>query len=191
MGLYKYLREGWKKSKEVKDLYKQRIIEWSRQPATVRIARPTRLDRAKSLGYKAKQGIVVVRQRVPRGGRKREQFAGGRRGKTNRRNKVVSLNPRNIAEMRVARKYPNLEVLNSYYVGVNKYNRWYEVILVDPNHPQIINDKDLNWVTEPQHERRVFRGLTSAGKATRGLRHKGKGAEKVRPSNNANKNRLK
>ena len=191
MGLYKHLRETWKKSKEAKELHSSRITQWAKQPATVRIERPTRLDRAKSLGYKAKQGIIIVRQRVARGGRKREQFAGGRRGKTNRRNKVVSLSPRNIAEMRAARKYPNLEVLNSYYVGTNKYYRWYEVILLDPHHPQIINDKDLNWICDPQHRRRVFRGLTSAGKATRGLRHKGKGAEKVRPSNRANKNRLK
>ncbi len=34
---------------------------------------------------------------------------------------------------------------------------------------------------------RAFRGLTSAGRKSRGLRRKGKGAEKVRPSLRANK----
>ncbi len=87
-----------------------------------------------------------------------------------------------IAEERTARKFPNLEVLNSYWVGEDGRSKWFEVILVDPNSPSIKSDKDVNWITEPQHKRRVFRSLTSAGKKIRSLRHKGKGAEKVRPS---------
>jgi len=40
-------------------------------------------------------------------------------------------------------------------------------------------------IAQKQHHKRVFRGLTSAGKKIRGLRRKGRGAEKVRPSRKA------
>ena len=36
-----------------------------------RASRPSRLDKARRLGYKAKQGYVIYRVRVRRGGRKR------------------------------------------------------------------------------------------------------------------------
>jgi len=85
-----------------------------------------------------------------------------------------------IAEERVARKYPNLEVLNSYWVWEDGKFKFFEVILVDPNSPSIKNDARINWICEKQHTSRVFRGLTSEGKKTRGLRVKGKGSEKAR-----------
>jgi len=44
---------------------------------------------------------------------------------------------------------------------------WFEVILVDKNHPNIINDPKINWIVNQR--KRVFRGLTSAGKIARGL----------------------
>jgi len=79
--------------------------------------------------------------------------------------------------MRVARKFPNLEVLNSYYVADDGKHKWFEVILVDPDHPCIKNDSKMNWICYPANRGRVFRGLTSAGKRSRGL-GKGKGYEK-------------
>jgi len=91
-------------------------------------------------------------------------------------------NLRLIAEERTAKKFPNLEVLNSYWVGEDGRHKWFEVILVDKNHPVIKTDKDVGWITEKQHTGRVFRSLTSAGKKVRSLRRKGIGAEKVRPS---------
>ena len=72
--------------------------------------------------------------------------------------------------MRAARKYPNLEVLNSYYVGESGKYKWYEVILVDPHHPVIKSDPKINWICRPCNRGRAFRGLTSAGKKARGLR---------------------
>jgi large subunit ribosomal protein L15e len=87
-----------------------------------------------------------------------------------------------IGEERTARKFPNMEVLNSYWVGEDGKSKWFEVILLDPHSPVIKTDKDVNWITQKQHHRRVFRSLTSAGKKIRSLRNKGRGAEKVRPS---------
>ncbi|MCK4285310.1 MAG: 50S ribosomal protein L15e, partial [Candidatus Lokiarchaeota archaeon] len=49
----------------------------------------------------------------------------------------------------------------------------------------------INWITEPQHKKRATRGLTSAGKRSRGLHKKGWGSEKTRPSIRANKGRGK
>src|SRR4030066_2392340 len=87
-----------------------------------------------------------------------------------------------IAEERTARKFPNMEVLNRYWVGEDGRHKWFEVILVDKNHPVIKTDKDIDWITEKQHNRRVFRSLTSAGKKARSLRRKGRGTQKDRPS---------
>lgn len=187
MGLYQHVRDAWKKPRqEQRELRHERLIEWRREDATTRLERPTRIDRARSLGYKAKQGIFVVRQRVLKGGHTRPQLKAGRRSRNQTRKLSLHKNYRQICEERVQKKFENMNVLNSYWVGKDGQNVWYEVILVDPNHPAIQADKDLKWICEKQHKARVFRGLTSAGKTGRGLQNKGKGAEKMRPSRRAN-----
>ena len=171
---YGYIREAWKRpreNEEMRALLQARLVEWRREPAIVRIERPTRLDRARSLGYKAKHGIIVVRVRVRRGGRRKSRPRAGRRPKRMAVHKITPAKSiQRIAEERAARKYPNLEVLNSYWVAEDGRWKWYEVILVDPHHPEIKADKNLNWICRPVHKGRAFRGLTSAGKKGRGLR---------------------
>ncbi|ADG91605.1 50S ribosomal protein L15e [Thermosphaera aggregans] len=171
--VYHYIAELWKKpyEGEMKELMRQRLIEWRRQPSVVRVESPTRLDRARELGYKAKPGFVIARVRVRKGGQRKPRPDSGRRPK---RMGVYGYAPaksiRLIAEERAARKFPGLEVLNSYYVGEDGRYKWYEVILVDPHHPAICSDPEIKWICEPQNRGRVFRGLTSAGKKMRGLR---------------------
>ena len=182
---YKYMAEEWAKPEKsfVEELMRQRLIEWRRQHTVTRIERPTRLDRARKLGYKAKQGFVMVRTRVRRGNLRKIRPRSGRRPKRMGVKKFKpAKNLKLIAEERTGRKFPNLEVLNSYWVGEDGRSKWFEVILVDPHSPCIKTDKDINWITEKQHKRRAFRSLTSSGKKIRSLRHKGRGAEKVRPS---------
>jgi len=137
------------------------------------------------------QGILIVRQRVMRGGRQREKIRKGRRSKHFGRRKNVDKSYQQVSEERAAKKYPNCEVLNSYYVAEDGIYSWYEIILVDKAHPQILSDKKLRWIAMPQHTRRVFRGQTSSARKSRGLRNKGKGAEKLRPSRTANRNSRK
>ncbi len=182
--MYKYVAEFWKeKGKEYKDLMWLRLQKWRRQPSIIRIEKPTRIDRARKLGYKAKPGFIVVRARVRRGSRQKMRPRSGRRSKRMGFKKYTAgKSHRWIAEERTARKFPNLEVLNSYWVAQDGRFKWFEIILVDPHHPAILSDPTINWIKEPQHKGRVFRGLTSAGKKSRGLRKKGKGAEKIRPS---------
>jgi large subunit ribosomal protein L15e len=187
---YKYIAEAWSKPEKsfLDELMRQRLIEWRKQPAICRIEKPTRLDRARKLGYKAKQGFVIVRVRVRRGGLRKQRPKAGRRPK---RMGVKKFKPakslRLIAEERAARKFPNLQVLNSYWVGEDGRSKWFEILMVDLNHPAIKADEDINWICQKQHRGRVFRGLTSAGKKVRGLRRKGKGAEKFRPSKKASR----
>ena len=190
MGYYKYVAKLWEKPKEsMPELWRERLIQWRQEPSTIRIEHPTRIDRARSLGFKAKQGFVLVRQRVPRGGHKRPNppTRKGRRTKHSRLKLILARNYQGVAEERAADKYPNCEVLNSYWVAKDGKFYWFEIILVDKSHPAILADKNLNWIAEKQHTGRVYRGLTSAARKSRGLRWKGKGSERVRPSQRANK----
>ncbi len=185
---YKYLAEAWKKPEAsfVKEIMKQRAIQWRRQPTVIRVERPTRLDRARKLGYKAKQGFAIVRVRVRRGWLKRPRPRAGRRPKRMGVTKIkLAKSLRLVAEERAGRKFPNLEVFSSYWVWEDGRFKWYEIVMVDPHHPVIQSDENVNWICESVHRRRVFRGLTSAGKKMRGLHHKGRGAEKLRPSREA------
>jgi len=183
--LYGYVRQAWKKPSKgtVKELRQSRLIDWRAGESFVRIEHPTRIDRARDLGYRAKQGYAIVRARVRRGGLRKIPPQGGRKPKRRGILKItMAKSIQRISEERVARKYPNMEVLGSYWVGEDGMHKYYEVILVDPSHPVIRADPKINWICEPQHHGRAFRGLTPAGKKGRGLTHKGKGAEKLRPS---------
>jgi large subunit ribosomal protein L15e len=178
-GLYHYLRLAWKKPDN--DVLKERMVKWRHSDALTKVEKPLRLDKARALGYKDKKGFVVIRARVVRGGHKRQRPNKARRTKRLTPRKTLKMNYRWIAELRVAKKYKNLEVLNSYLVGKDGQHYFYEVICVDTSKPEIKNDKTINWITKGQNKNRPERGLTSAGKKSRGLRNKSP-TSKVRPS---------
>jgi large subunit ribosomal protein L15e len=188
----KHLAGLWKKpSQNIGKGYKSKLVQWRREETVARIDRPTRPDRARSLGYKAKQGFVMARVRVKKGARKRPKPAGGRRPKRAGRFFSLGKSKKLVAEEKAARKFPGLEVLNSYWVGADGTRTWYEIVLLDRSHPSVSRDRERGWIAGPQHTGRAFRARTSAGKKSRGLRKKGKGAEKIRPSLAANKRRGK
>lgn len=184
MGYLKYVAKAWKDPhKGLGEAYRRKILQWRRDPVTLRLPHPTRPDRAHALGYKAKQGFLVVRQRVRRGGKQRPDIKGGRStGKQSQRLTLRS-SYQQVCEQRAVRAFPNCEVLNSYWVAKDGKHHWYEIILIDRAHPNIQADAQLRNIARQRG--RAFRGLTSAGKKSRGLRRKGKGAEKVRPSRRA------
>jgi large subunit ribosomal protein L15e len=189
MAVYKRIAELWKNPrKNMLASYRKYLQEWRKEPATIRIERPTRLDRARMLGYKPIQGIILIRQRLIAGSHKRPNITGGRRPKTQRQTLILRKNYQLIAEERVSRKYKNCEVLNSYEVGNDGKHYWFEIILAERNHPNIRKDK--RYAKAAEKRGRAHRGLTSAGRKIRGLRTKGKGAEKARPSRRANLRRL-
>ena len=83
MGAYKYLEELWRKKQSdlLRFLLRVRCWQYRQLTSVHRAVRPTRPDKARRLGYKAKQGFVIYRVRVRRGGRKRKVPAGHKRGK--------------------------------------------------------------------------------------------------------------
>ncbi|QZA87527.1 50S ribosomal protein L15e [Salinarchaeum sp. IM2453] len=184
---YSHIKDAWQDPDDGKlaELQWQRKQTWRDEPAIKRIDRPTRLDKARELGYKAKQGVIVVRASVRKGTARKSRFRAGRRSKRQGVNRITRRkNIQRIAEERSTRKFPNLRVLNSYPVGEDGSQKWFEIILVDPNHPAIENDDDLSWICDDSQQGRAFRGKTNAGRSNRGLRTRGKGAENVRPSRN-------
>jgi large subunit ribosomal protein L15e len=181
-GLYQHLKETWENpDTSYKSPQWKRLIDWRKEGSIVRMEKPTRIDRAHTLGYKAKQGFIVVRARVRKGGRRKKRPNAGRKPSRMGVRKITGAKSiKRMAEERTAKRYPNMEVINSYKVGMDGKHHYYEVILADRTHPAIINDKNLNWICKEKG--RVFRGKTSAGKKGRGLYNKGKGTEKLRPS---------
>ena len=187
--MYSYIADAWKtpSTNYLKDLNRSRRVQWRREENFCRIERPTRLDRARNAGYKAKQGYVLVRGRVRNGSFQKRQIKAGRRAKRKGFLAItVGKSLQRMAEERAQKRFPNLEVLNSYWVGADGQNEWYEIILVDPHHPVIQADPKINWICYNTHTNRVYRGKTSAGKKGRGLDKKGKKVVKNRPSIRAN-----
>lgn len=182
--LYSQVGNTWHKQSEEKgELDWARKIEWRKAASFVRVDRPLRLDRARALGYRAKPGYVVVRARVRRGSMRKRRFNHGRKPRSMGVRKITtSKSIQRIAEERTAKRYPNCEVLASYWVGDDGKQYYYEVILVDTAHPAIRKDPKINWICQPQHRGRAYRGLTPAGKRGRGMGQRGKGSEKARPS---------
>lgn len=191
MGAYKYLEELWrhKQSEVLRFLLRVRCWEYRHLPAIHRCTRPTRPEKARRLGYKAKQGYIVYRARVRRGGRKRPVSKGIVYGKPKNVG-IVQLkfqrNLRSVAEERVGRRCQNLRVLNSYWIGQDSTYKFYEVICVDPTHKAIRRDPRINWICQGVMKHRELRGLTAAGKSGRGLNVKGHRENKARPSRHAN-----
>ena len=184
-GLYQHVRATWNRPKDTQTHQQRqdRMVQWRREPVNCRIEKPTRIDAARRLGYKAKQGVIMVRTRVRRGGLRKGKIHMKRKSSKAGISKItMAKNTQRIAEERVNRHFPNLEVLNSYWVGQDGKHKYYEIIMLDPSHPAIKADKDLGWIAESHHRGRAYRGKTSAGKRGRGLYNKGKGAEKLRPS---------
>lgn len=169
-GMYHYIKQAWKKPD--KKVLRERMTGWRKSDVFTKVEKPLRLDKARALGYKDKKGFVVIRVRVPRGGHVRTRPNKGRRSARMHTHKNLVMNYRWIAEQRVARKFTNLEVLNSYLIGKDGVHFFYEVICVDPQRPEIQNDPTINWICNSKNKKRVLRGLTSAGKKSRGLRNK-------------------
>uniref|UniRef100_A0A336LQ38 Ribosomal protein L15 n=1 Tax=Culicoides sonorensis TaxID=179676 RepID=A0A336LQ38_CULSO len=174
MGAYRYIQELYRKKQSDVMRYLLRIRVWQYRQLTKmhRAPRPSRPDKARRLGYKAKQGFCIYRIRVRRGGRKRPVHKGCTYGKPKSQG-VNHLKPyrnlQSVAEERVGRRLGGLRVLNSYWVGQDAAYKYYEVIMVDPHHNAVRRDPKVNWLCKAVHKHRELRGLTSAGKSSRGI----------------------
>ncbi|XP_065733865.1 large ribosomal subunit protein eL15-like isoform X2 [Phocoena phocoena] len=141
MGAYKYIQELWRKKQSdvMRFLLRVRCWQYRQLLALHRAPRPTRPDKARRLGYKAKTGYVIYRVRVRRGGRKHPVPKGATYGKPVHHgiNQLrIDRSLKSVAEERAERHCGALRILNSYW---------------------------------PVHKHREMRGLTSAGRKSRGL----------------------
>lgn len=190
MGAYKYLQEIWRKKQSdvMRYLFRVRTWEYRQLPAIHRAPRPTRPEKARKLGYKAINGICVYRVRIRKGDRKRQVRKGITYGKPKHqgiRSMKSTLSLKAVAEKRVGKKLGGLRVMNSYWVGQDGTYKYFEVILVDPMSTHIRNDYRYNWICKRSQKHRECRGVTLAGRKSRGLLNKGRGTEHIRPSKTA------
>merc|ERR1711898_71478 len=165
-------RSCTRKSSLLRFLLRVRCWEYRQLPVVHRASRPSRPDNARRLGYKSKQGYVIYRVRVRRGGRKRPNPKGIVYGKPKHQGINQLKWRRNLklkAEERVGQRCGNLRVLNSYWINQDSTYKYYEVILVDPSHAAIRNDPRINWMCKPVMKHRELRGFTAAGRKGRGL----------------------
>ncbi|KAK2177979.1 hypothetical protein NP493_567g03004 [Ridgeia piscesae] len=174
MGAYKYMQELWRKkqSDAMRFLLRVRCWQYRQLSAIHRAPRPTRPEKARRLGYRAKQGFVVYRVRVRRGGRKRPVPKGATYGKpTNQGVNQLKFQRslQSVAEERVGRKCGALRVMSSYWVAQDSTYKYFEIVMVDPHHKVIRRDPDTQWLCKGVAKHRELRGLTSAGKKSRGL----------------------
>mmetsp|Transcript_44435 Transcript_44435/g.69480 ORF Transcript_44435/g.69480 Transcript_44435/m.69480 type:complete len:204 (-) Transcript_44435:856-1467(-) len=182
-----FINQLWrgKQSKIMAFLLSIRAWEYRRLPNIVRLKKPSRPEKARKLGYKSKQGFIVFRTRVRRGGRKKPVPKGNTSGKPKRHavNQLkYSKSKKLIAEEKTGRICGNLRVLNSYWINQDSKYKYFEIILIDPFHKSIKRDPRINWLCSSNFKHREMRGLTSSGKKSRGLKRKGHRANKLRPS---------
>ena len=133
--------EMWKHNSQE---LRSRVVLWRKQNAVTRIDKPSRILRARRLGYKAKQGIIVIRMKVGTGGMRRQRPRGGRRPKHLGVTRIKGDDSmKQVAERRVLERHPNMKLLGSYFIYKDGMHYWYEVILADPSHPRVAKDKEL------------------------------------------------
>lgn len=147
--------------------YRERLMRWAAEGTAVRVERPTNLARARKLGYKAKQGVLIVRVKISKGRSKRRQPSGGRKPSKSGRYYTRAKSMQAIAEERASKKFTNTEVLNSYFVGDSGTHSYYEIIMLDRSSPAVRADPSYARVITRKN--RVAAGRTAAGRRHRGL----------------------
>ncbi len=130
MGASSYIRKSFAESTRSRsDAYRHRLSAWRRQKTIERVERPLNPVRARELGYKATKDFVVVRVRAKRGKRVRRKPDLGRKPGKNRKRENPGKPWKWFAEQKAARRYKNLRVVNSYSVGKDGQNQYFEIIL--------------------------------------------------------------
>ena len=132
MGAFKYIKQNFENSYKIRSQdYRKRLTEWRKQPTAVRVENPTNPVRARELGYKARIDFIIVRVRTKRGKRTRPRPDLGRKPAKNRLKENPSKPWRWLAEKKAQAKFRNLSLVNSYWVGEDGTNQYFEVVMRD------------------------------------------------------------
>ncbi|MCL5016629.1 MAG: hypothetical protein M1441_00620 [Candidatus Parvarchaeota archaeon] len=129
MGAFKYIRNNERKSNRDPARKKEILTEVKKYPGIARIPKPTKLARARLLGYKAKSGYITVRIRVSKGSFRRPRPVHARRPSKTGIYFNLSASKQKVAEGRVLNVYRNMQLLGSYLVAEDGKDKWYEVLL--------------------------------------------------------------
>lgn len=161
-----------KQSDVMKYMTRVTLVEARQNEVVFRKDKPSFLERARKLGYKAKNGYSVWGVRIRKGDAIRNYSNGNTRGKcvnAGIHQIKPKLNKQAEAEQIIGKQLGGLRVLNSYKVGQDLRYHHFEVIMVDASLESIRNDHKINWICNSVHKHREMRGLTSAGRKSRGL----------------------
>ncbi len=133
MGSFKYIQESERKLFKDKAAKRELLLTAEREPIAIRLGHPTRLTRAKMLGYRAKQGYIVVRIRVAKGSFRRPRPVHARRPSKTGIYFNLAISKRKMAENRARRVFKNMDVLGSYFITENGQYKWFEVVMREKN----------------------------------------------------------
>ncbi len=130
MNGYKHVLKSFQKSLRARsDSLKQRLHDWRGESTVARVEEPSNIARARSAGFKAKQGFVVARVRVKKGKLVRRAPRQGRKPGRNRKTQSSGMGLKRVAEIKAGLKFPNLSVVNSYLAGEDGQFKFFEVVL--------------------------------------------------------------
>ena len=131
MGSYKYIHANEIALYKNDERKKEILQEVRNQPILQRIERPTKPAKAKTIGYKAKQGYIVVRVRVSKGDFRRPRANHARRPSKSGLYYKLSVSKEDIARNRALKAYKNMEVIGSYFLIEDGKNKWFEIVMAN------------------------------------------------------------
>lgn len=183
MGAAKYIKKAFQSEwKGVKDsnydyslMMRQRGLAYRNDElAVVKVDKPTNLPSARSVGYKAKQGIFAVRVRVRKGTGTHHRPKNKRRPKRQGQAKLSrKISTQAMAEQKASKRFENAEALGSYKVAEDGKWHYFEVVMADREASTIASDKNLKYLAEG-HQGRAERGKTFAGGSNKEFNKKNK-----------------
>lgn len=131
MGAAKYIAKNERNVYLNEKRRREILMELVKAPMIYRVDHPTRLFKARALGYKAKQGYFIVRIRISKGLTRRERPNHARHPSKAGIYFGYALSAKEIAKHRIQRKYPNADILGIYYLVENGNYKWFEAVLKD------------------------------------------------------------
>lgn len=134
MGAYKYMRKSFTSLYKARGLaLRSRLAAWRSSFRVERVEKPTNVIRARQLGYKARKYFVIARVRVAKGKRTRPKYSLGRKPAKTVKYVSPAFDAAWRAEQKAAKKFRNLKVVGSYYVGEDGMHKYYEVVMFNPS----------------------------------------------------------
>lgn len=131
MGSFKYIHGNEMSLYKNEDRKKELLQEARNQPIIKRIDGPTKLAKAKSVGYRAKQGYIIVRVRVSKGDFRRPRANHARRPSKSGIYYKLAISKENIARNRALKVFKNMDVVGSYFLIEDGKNKWFEIVMLD------------------------------------------------------------